>query len=123
MYLSDEVNPEKEFLKAVLSLAGDSIHQAELLNLVKRDDFKDPFCSEVFEGFGRILNSGGPLNLHTMARHFMLYSDPSTFMRVCREIQVTEYIAYDHLTAVRLETMAGNLGVISDNLKWKEGWL
>lgn len=115
MFTPEELNPEKEFLTGVLSLAGDSSHQMELLQRLMPEDFMDPFFRGVFRAFCRILASGLPLKLSTMAAYFKLYSDSSTFIRVCREIQVWEYIDYDDQTAERLKTLAEDLGISSDN--------
>lgn len=114
--MKDAGNEEKEFLTSILSLAGESLHQAELLSRLVPDDFLDPFLREVFRGFCRILRSGYLLNLDTMAEYFHQETDLSTFIRVCREIQVWEYITYDKKTAERLETLAEDLGMKSDDL-------
>lgn len=116
-----DAGEEKEFLISVLSLAGDSFHQAELLNRLRPDDFMDLFLRSVFIGFCGILSSGDPLNLETMARYFVIHTGPPTFFRVCREIQVWEYIDYDTETAERLEALADKLGMESDDLKIRGG--
>lgn len=120
MTTPEEPHPEKEFLIGVLSLAGDNCHQMELLRRLKPEAFRNPFFREVFRGFCRILAAGCPLNLSTMAAYFRLYTDSSMFIRVCREIQVWEYLNYDNQTAERLETLAEDLGISSDNLNLVE---
>lgn len=113
-------NPEKTFLKGILSLADNSEDQRSFLEQLGTSDFNDLVYRKIFEASCNIITSGSKLNVGTLAEYIRGKVDFQTFRRISLEMKISRYVDCTPDVTMKLQSYIEHLKMLTLDRKYKE---